>query len=61
MSEYAVYKGDDLLVIGTRQECADKLGIKPKTVSFYTTPTHRKRIGNSDKSLIAIKIEEDEE
>lgn len=26
MYEYAIYKGDDLIIIGTRQECADELG-----------------------------------
>lgn len=33
--EYAVYKGDDLLCIGTVDECAQELKVKPETVLFY--------------------------
>lgn len=29
-SEYAVYRGDDLIVIGTAKECAAEMGVIPK-------------------------------
>lgn len=32
--EYALYKGDNLLKIGTVEEIAEELGIKKETVSF---------------------------
>lgn len=63
MYEYAIYKGDDLLVLGTKQECADALGVKPDTISFYCTPTYHRRVakrGNADNSLIGERIEIDE-
>lgn len=50
MKEYAVYKGDDLLVIGTIQECAEFLGVKKETVKFYMTPTYQRRIEKRKKS-----------
>lgn len=42
--EYAVYKGENLLCIGTVRECAESLGVLPATIKFYTTPTYQKRI-----------------
>ena len=59
--EYAVYKGDELLVIGTRQECADALSVKPSTITFYSSNAHRKRGNDSNDRIIAIKLEDDEE
>ncbi|PFJ10806.1 hypothetical protein COD67_00950, partial [Bacillus cereus] len=36
--EYAIYKGESLICIGTVQECAQHLGVLPKTILFYKTP-----------------------
>lgn len=44
LKEYAVYKGEDLLVIGNVIECANFLGVKPETIRFYKTPCYQKRI-----------------
>lgn len=41
--QYAVYRGDDLLAIGTAEEIAEKLGIKKETVYFYASPSYKKR------------------
>ncbi len=51
--QYAVYKGDDLLAIGTAEEIAEKLGIKKETVYFYASPTHKKR----GKPTVAIPLD----
>jgi dihydroxyacetone kinase len=40
---YALYKGDDLLEIGTKKELAEKFGVKAKTIAFYNTPAYQKR------------------
>lgn len=61
--EYCVYKGDDLLVMGTLQECANELGVKPATVLWYKYPSYQKK-GNSKRvsnRRITIEMEEDEE
>lgn len=49
-AEVAVYKGDDLLCMGTIRECAKKLGVRPDTITFYMTPTYRKRVARRKKS-----------
>lgn len=58
MQEYALYKGDVLLEIGTAKEIAEKLGIKKTSVYFYGTPACRKR--NKNNARILIKITDDE-
>lgn len=41
--EYALYKGDELLGIGTLQELSKQFGVKVKSLLFYQTPAYRKR------------------
>ena len=57
MKEYAVYKGEEILGIGTVDELAKKLNVKRKTIFFWGTPSGHKR--NKGKAKIAIRIEED--
>lgn len=47
MREYALYKGDECLAIGTIKEIAEKMNVKPKTISFYKTPVYKRRCKNS--------------
>ena len=61
-NEYAVYKGEELLVVGTAEECAKELNVQKETIHFYTTPTYRRRLDkrkNPKNCRIAIKIEEE--
>lgn len=44
MKEYAVYKGEELLAIGTAEECAEVLGVQRDTILFYTYPTYQRRL-----------------
>jgi len=59
MQIYALYKGDKFIDLGTKEYLAKKLNVKPETISFYTTPSYRKRIKDYNKTLIIIKIEDD--
>ena len=43
IKEYALYKGDELIGMGTKRELADKFGVKPSTISYYHTPTYINR------------------
>lgn len=65
MKEYAVYKGDELIIIGTAIECADRLNVKPDYIYWLTRPVAKKRLAkrkNPEKCLVAIKIDvEDDE
>ncbi len=44
--EVAVYKGEELLCMGTIKECAEQLGVKENTIRFYTYPAYKKRLNN---------------
>lgn len=56
-SQYALYKGEKLVEIGTKKELAELLKVRVETITFYTTPTHRKRCKNG---YCVVKIEEEE-
>ncbi|TFI61436.1 hypothetical protein CKN63_12470 [Carnobacterium divergens] len=58
--EYAVYKGDELLGIGTAKELAERLKVKVETIKFYSTASYQKRIKKENHNrLISIKLEDD--
>lgn len=44
MKEYALYKGEDILAIGTILEIANKMGVKRDTIAFYKTQAYRNRL-----------------
>lgn len=58
MKEYAVYKGDEFLAIGTTKELSKKLNIKEETIRKYATNWAKKR--SKGNSLIVFRVEEDE-
>ena len=43
MKIYALYKGDQFLIVGTKKELADYLKVKEKTISFYSSEVWKKR------------------
>ena len=58
--EYAVYKGDEFVVLGTAEFCAKYLGVQANSVKFYATPTNWSRCASVKKDgsdrLVAIKL-----
>lgn len=53
--EVAVYRGDELLCMGTIRECAKKLNVLEATIYFYLMPSYQRRIAkrrNSDPSRV---------
>ena len=61
-SEYAVYRGDEFICLGTARECAAYLDVKISTIRFLSSPAHLKRIEKrkgSEDSLIAIKVDDE--
>ena len=57
--EYALYKGDKLITLGTVKEIAEYCGVSPNTIHFYKSPAYKKR-GLGEKSnnrLLLIDIE----
>ena len=53
---YALYKGDSFIAMGTKKELADYLGVTVRTISFYSTPTHKRRNKNGYR---VYRIEDD--
>lgn len=45
---YALYKGEEYITDGTKQELAEYLNVKEKTITFYSSPAHKKR-GRGEK------------
>ena len=43
VKEFALYKGDKLLAVGTKKEIAKQLGISVHAVHSYGTPSYHKR------------------
>ncbi|HFJ9285562.1 hypothetical protein CN639_17090 [Bacillus toyonensis] len=56
LTEYAIYKGESLICIATVQECAQHLGVLPKTILFYKTPVYRKRVAGRQKACIYLTV-----
>ena len=56
MKEYVLYKGDELLGIGTLKYLSEKFKIKIKTLLFYQTPTQKKRT-SENKGRRLVKLE----
>ncbi|MBN6205571.1 hypothetical protein JYK21_03825 [Ralstonia pickettii] len=57
---YAVYKGDDFLVMGTQKECADALNVNPEFIHWMTTPTGKRRFESrvdKSKALTALVVD----
>ena len=57
MTLYAVYRGDDLLVLGTVSECAELLGISEKTVRWLSCPFAHRRAEKHWRAMVAEKVE----
>jgi len=57
----ALYKGDNYLFGGTKEELAKYLNVKPKTIEFYSRSSYLKRIANSKDRYIVIKVKDDDD
>uniref|UniRef100_UPI0035A03AB6 hypothetical protein n=1 Tax=Jeotgalibaca porci TaxID=1868793 RepID=UPI0035A03AB6 len=60
MKIYALYKGEELMSIGTIKEIAKSFGVKPRTVMFYQSPAYTKRTSES-KGRRLVLLEEDDD
>ena len=56
---YALYKGDEIIAIGTLKELGKLLNVLPRTIFFYSTPTYKKR-NKGGNSYIVIRIDDEE-
>ena len=55
-----MYKGENLLAIGTERQLARDLGIKVETIKFYRSPAYQRRLakrkdgGENSRVLVAL-------
>lgn len=54
-SEYALYRGDEFIMIGTIDELAKFKNVKKSTIMFYGSPAYGKR---TKKGYMLVKVEE---
>ena len=64
-AEYALYKGDTFICMGTIKEIAKKMGVTKKTVYWWGSPAARRREGKNKfkktpNRKLLIKIEGEE-
>lgn len=46
-AEYALYRGDEFIIVGTIKEIAEYQHTTEKTIRFYSSPTYKKRAKNA--------------
>lgn len=58
--EYAVYRNDEIVAMGTAKECAEELGVSADYIRWMTTPTGKKRLANRknpNRATAAVKLD----
>lgn len=58
IKEYALYKGDRFIDIGTKEYLANLLNVRKETIEFYASPTQLKR--HKDNCYVVVRIDDDE-
>ena len=58
MIEYALYKGDEFIMIGTRRQLAERLGVSEDSVQYYMTPTYKKR-RKTDNCIVVFRLDDE--
>lgn len=59
---YALYKGDEIITIGTKKDLAIYLNVKESTIEYYSTSWYYNKIkyNNLKNRMYCIKIEEED-
>lgn len=58
--EYAVYRNDEIVAMGTAYECAKELDVQPFFIYWMTTPTGKRRLESRkdpNKAQTAVVID----
>lgn len=60
--DYAIYRKGELVVMGSRKECAEFLGVQEGYIHWLTTPTgieRRSKRDNPEMAMAAVKLDDD--
>lgn len=59
MNEYALYKGEQMVAVGTVNEIAADRGVKPSTIRFYQSKAYQGRSKSEvNNRLQLIKLDD---
>jgi hypothetical protein len=61
MREYALYRGDKFVTIGTIKQIAEETGTKEETIRFYRSPAYARRRGDNADGMFLIEIDEEDD
>lgn len=56
--EYAIYKGENQIFVGTIEECMKHFGVKRETIYFWACPANKKRADTGIRSGRKARIKE---
>ncbi len=59
MKEYALYKGEEILAIGTVKEIAKETGLKTETVRYYHSPAYKKRCKDEFNNMVLVSLDDE--
>ena len=54
IKEYALYKGEEIIAMGTKREIAEQLGISVHAVTCYGTPSYARRTSENARRLVEL-------
>lgn len=64
-TEFALYKGETFLDIGTREELAKKFNVSVDTITYWSTPSNYKRLANKQgrkggysEGIVAVRLDD---
>ena len=60
--EFALYKGENILCIGTLEEIARETNVSLGTIKYYRTKAYKRKLEkrkNSTNALILVELEDD--
>lgn len=60
--EYALYKGDKFMDVGTASYLANEFGVTTKTIKFLASPSalKRRRKGEESNTMVCVRIDMNE-
>jgi hypothetical protein len=53
---YVLYKGEEVVCVGTAREIAEKQNIKLASFKFYGSNCYKQRIENSENSQLVVEL-----
>ncbi len=54
VKEYALYKGEEIIAMGTKREIAEKLGVSVSAITYYGIPSYAKRTSENARRLVEL-------